>query len=142
VYFLHCCDFRSSKLVLQRRKPAPEQSSRNLSPRQLRCDASRHLPGRHRAGIGQFFHLRHLAVDRLELGEVVEDAARDIVDKGLGGGAIGEDDLVLLGLDMIDGNGVSKLQINQPELGFPPSSVERRSSDQSLSSSVGAAIEQ
>jgi hypothetical protein len=83
------------------------------------------LARRHRAGVRQFFHLRHIAIERLELRIIVEDTAGDIVDEGLGKRTVGADDLMGLCFDVVDGNGISKLQINQPELGFPPSSVER-----------------
>ena len=46
----------------------------------------------------------------LELGEIVESATRYIVDEGLRRRAVGQDDLVGLGLDMIDGVAVAELR--------------------------------
>ena len=52
--------------------------------------------------MGQFLHLRLLAVEFLEFGVVVKCATRDVVDEGFRRSAVGEDDLVRFGLDMID----------------------------------------
>ena len=49
-------------------------------------------------------------MERLVFGEVVESATRDVVDEGFRWSAVGEDDLVSFGLDVIDGVAVAELR--------------------------------
>ena len=49
------------------------------------------MPGIRSTGIGQFFHFRRVAMERLEFGVVVEGAARYVVDEGFRRSAVGKD---------------------------------------------------
>ena len=49
-----------------------------------------------------------------ELGEIVECAPRSVVDEGLRRSPVGQDDLVRLGLDMIDRVAVAELRKRNP----------------------------
>ena len=70
----------------------------------------------------------------LELGEIVEGPPRDIVDEGLSGSSVGQDDLMCLGLDMIDSVAVAELR--KRSAGY------RRSVDQSSRFAKNAVDEQ
>ena len=68
---------------------------RNTGP-QPSLDSLGQMPGVRCAGIWQFLHLRRFAMERLEFGEVVESATRDVVDEGFRRSAVAQDDLVRL----------------------------------------------
>ena len=68
------------------------------------------MPGVGSPWIWQFLHFRLVAVKLLELGVVVESATRDIVYEGLRPSAVGQNDLVRLGLDVIDRVAVAELR--------------------------------
>ena len=52
----------------------------------------------------------------LELGEIVEGAARNVVDQGLRRSAVGKDDLVGLGLDVKDPVFLGRTPKTEPRL--------------------------
>ena len=65
-------------------------------------DSRRQVSGIGSPRIRQFIHFRRVAMNPLELGEVVEIATRHVVDESLRRSAVGEHDLVSLGFDVID----------------------------------------
>ena len=60
--------------------------------------------------IRQFLHFQRITVKPHELGEIIEGPTRYVVDEGLRRSAVGQDDLVRLGLDMIDRVAVPELR--------------------------------
>ena len=87
-----------------------------------RLDPFGQMPGIGSSRIGQFLHFGRIAVKQLELGEVVESATRYVVDEGFRRSAVGQNDLVRLGLDVIDRVALAKFR--QRNAGY------RRSVDQ------------
>ena len=76
---------------------------------ETRFDPRGQVPGIRSPRIGQFLHFRLIAVNPLEFGEILESATRYVVDEGLRRCAVGQDDLMRVGIDMIDRVAVAEL---------------------------------
>ena len=127
-----------SASAASRMRQARSGSGSPRPPRTMIEAETRLYPRGQMSGIGsprirQLLHFRGIAVKRLVFGKIVERPTRGIVDEGFRRSIVGQDDLVHLGLDVIDRVAVAELGKRNP--GY------RRSVDQGSSLAQNAVDE-